>query len=82
MQSEDQIRNNLINKILAIRNKEFLMALDQLITSSSTEAGNADLAPEQELILQMSEDDIQNRRVVSREEMKKKANEWLENKNH
>ncbi len=35
MTSEDNIRNNLINKILAIRNKEFLMALDQLISSSS-----------------------------------------------
>ncbi|PSR02031.1 MAG: hypothetical protein BRD50_07770 [Bacteroidetes bacterium SW_11_45_7] len=77
MQSEDQIRNNLINKILAIRNKEFLMALDQLITSGSTEAGNTDLTPEQELVLQMSEDDIQNRRILSREEMKEKATEWL-----
>jgi hypothetical protein len=37
MASIDNVRNGLIEKILSIRNKDFLVALDKLITTSSFE---------------------------------------------
>ena len=38
MATVDNIRNRLIDKILSIKNKDFLVALDKLITSSSSES--------------------------------------------
>jgi len=39
MATVDNIRNGLIDKILSIKNKDFLVALDNLITSSSSDLG-------------------------------------------
>ena len=41
MATIDNIRNGLIDKILSIKNKDFLQALDNLIASSSS---SSDLA--------------------------------------
>ena len=71
------IRKGLIDKILAIQNKEFLQALDQLITSSNPVADIVETTPEQKLVLEMSEDDIKNGRLISQEAMNKRNLEWL-----
>lgn len=47
MATVDNIRNGLIDKILSIRNKDFLVALDKLITSSSSESDIIELTQEQ-----------------------------------
>ncbi|AZQ59748.1 hypothetical protein EJ994_13430 [Maribacter sp. MJ134] len=77
MATVDKIRNGLIDKILTIRNKEFLKALDQIISSSSSETEIVELSDEQKQMLEMSEDDIANGRLISQNEMDKRNLEWL-----
>lgn len=77
MTTVDKIRNGLIDKILSIRNKDFLVALDKLITSSKSESELIELYDEQKLLLEMSEKDIQNGRLISQDAMNKRNTEWL-----
>lgn len=71
------IRNELIDKILAIKNIEFLQALDRLIDSSNSSSAIVATTPEQKLVLEMSEDDINNERLISQETMNQRNLEWL-----
>ncbi len=77
MATVDKIRNNLIDKILTIRNKDFLIALDNLISSSATDTNKVELTAEQKEMLEMSESDIENGRLISQEAMDKRNTEWL-----
>jgi hypothetical protein len=77
MATVEKIRNGLIEKIMTIRNKDFLLALDNLITSSSAEGDTVELTPEQIQMLQMSEEDIKAGRLISQEAMDKRNMEWL-----
>lgn len=77
MATVDKIRTGLIDKILTIRNKEFLQALDTLVSSSSTDSDIVELTAEQKEILEMSESDIKNGRLISQEAMDKRNMEWL-----
>jgi hypothetical protein len=79
MDHVDNIRNSLIDKLLAIRNKDFLKALDKLVVSSSNENFVA-ITPEQKLMLQMSEDDIASNNLISQEELDKEDLAWLKKK--
>ena len=63
MKSIEIIKNRLIDKILTIKNQEFLTALDKLIDSSST-ASKVPLSEEQKLMLLMSEEDIREGRLI------------------
>jgi len=67
----------LIEKILNIRNKDFLLALDTLISTSDTETNIVKLTAEQKEMLEMSETDIENGRLISQEAMDKRNLEWL-----
>jgi hypothetical protein len=77
MATVDKIRNGVIDKILAINNKEFLEALDKLISSSISEKQIFELSPEQKEMLEMSEADIKNGNLISQEAMDKRNLEWL-----
>lgn len=77
MATVDNIRNGLIDKILSIKNKDFLVALDKLITSSSSESEIVELTEEQKIMLEMSEQDIKNGKMISQEAMDKRNLEWL-----
>jgi len=77
MATVDNIRNGLIDKIMSIKNKDFLVALDKLITSSSSESEIVELTKEQKTMLEMSEEDIKNGRLISQERMDKRNLEWL-----
>ena len=77
MATVDKIRSGLIDKILAIRNKDFLIALDQLISSSSADTEIVELTSDQKEMLEMSETDIKNGRLISQEAMDKRNLEWL-----
>jgi hypothetical protein len=77
MATIDKIRNRVIDKILSIRNKEFLETLDKLISSNQSESDIVKLSVEQKQMLQMSEEDIENGRLVSQEEMDKRNLKWL-----
>lgn len=71
MTTVDKIRNRLIDKILTIRNKDFLIALDHLISSSSADNEMVELTAEQKEMLEMSEADIKSGRLISQEAMDK-----------
>lgn len=77
MATVDKIRKGLIDKILTIKNKDFLRALDNLITSSTTDTNVVELTVEQKEMLKMSETDIENGRLISQEAMDKRNIEWL-----
>lgn len=67
MATVDKIRTELIDKILTIKNKDFLVALYKLISSSSADKEIVELTAEQKEMLEMSELDIKNGRLISQE---------------
>lgn len=77
METVDKIRNELIGKILTIKNEDFLLALDKLIVSSTSEKNIFELTEVQKKMLEMSEDDIKNGRLISQEAMNKRNLDWL-----
>lgn len=77
MATIENIRNGLIGKILSIKNKDFLLALDKLITSSSSESEIVELTKEQKTMLEMSKKDIENGKLISQEAMDNRNLGWL-----
>ncbi|MRT17021.1 hypothetical protein F3C99_08640 [Vitellibacter sp. q18] len=77
MATIEKIRNGLIDKINAIKDEEFLKELDKLISSSASASDLVKLTAEQKKMLQMSEDDIKNGRLISQEKMDLRNLEWL-----
>jgi len=77
METVDKIKKELINKIQSISNKDFLEALNTLISSKSTELKTEDLSNSQKAMLKMSENDVKNGRLISETAMAKRNLEWL-----
>lgn len=77
MDTADSIRNNIIDKLLTISNKEYLTALYKLISTSSVNNNAIKLSEDQLFMLNLSEDDIKNNRVVSQEKLDEIDLEWL-----
>ena len=77
MDTADNIRNNIIDKLLTISNKEYLTALYKLINTSSVNNNAIKLSEDQLFMLNLSEDDIKNNRVVSQEKLDEIDLEWL-----
>jgi len=78
MATVDKIRNRLIDKILSIKNKDILEALDKLISSNVSDSEIVELTDEQKIMLEMSEKDIENGKLISQEAMDKRNLEWLD----
>jgi hypothetical protein len=79
MEQVDNIRNSLIDKLLAIRNKDFLKALDKIVTSSADDSLVV-LNDEQKSMLQMSENDIVLKKFISLDDLDQQDMEWLKKK--
>jgi Zn-dependent M16 (insulinase) family peptidase len=79
MKTTDSIRNELIDKILSIRNTDFLKALDKLV-ATSTQADTISITNEQREMLEMSENDISVGRLISHDELDSEDREWLKRK--
>jgi hypothetical protein len=77
MATVDKTRNELIDKILTIKNKDLLEALDNMITSSESDSDIMELTRDQKEMLKMSEEDIKYGRLISQEAMDKRNLEWL-----
>mgnify|MGYP006170960031 FL=1 len=77
MAQVDVIRNGIIDRLLAISDKDYLMALLRLVDNSTVEIGKIQLTKEQKLMLEMSEVDLQNGRTISQNELDKNDLEWL-----
>jgi hypothetical protein len=80
MATVENIRSGLIDKILSIKNKELLQALEKLISSNSSDADVVLLNDEQKAMLAMSEEDVKQGRLISQDAMTKRNLEWLDGK--
>ena len=80
MSQVDVIRNGIIDKLLSISDKEYLMALLRLVDNSAVEEDKIKLTKEQKLMLELSESDIQNGRTISQNDLDKNDLEWLKGK--
>ncbi len=77
MATVDKIRNGLIDKLLTINNKDFLEALDKLISSSINSSKTVKLTADQKKLLEMSDRDVQEGQLISQEAMNKRNLRWL-----
>jgi len=76
MRAIDNIKNSLIDRILATKNERLLEALNSIFDSTQTEE-IISLSSEQIEMLSMSEKDIQSGKFISENELKKLDSEWL-----
>jgi hypothetical protein len=60
------LRNNLIDKLPAISNNEYLLALNQLVEKSTVDNDVVTLTDEQIVMLQLSDKDIEAGRLFHR----------------
>jgi hypothetical protein len=77
MAAIDNLRNNIIDKLLTISNKDYLSALYQLVQKSSVDDDTVKLTEEQIVMLRLSDLDIENNRLISQEQLDKNDLEWL-----
>jgi len=77
MATTEQIRNNLIDKLLTIRNKNIISALDKLLETTLKEKSIYKTSEQQKLIFKASELDIQNWDLLSDEEINREEDSWL-----
>jgi len=77
MNRVDILRDSIIDKLLTISNKDYLTALYQLINKSSVDIGVVELSEEQIIMLQLSDQDIQNGNLISQAELDKNDLKWL-----
>ena len=77
MATIDTLRNNIIGKLLTISNKDYLAALYQLLEKSSPDNAYVQLTEEQILMMQLSDEDIENNRLISQNQLNRNDLEWL-----
>lgn len=77
MASIDQVRSALIHKLHNIQNKDFLLALDGLVSTKHFEKEVIELTKEQKLLLEMSEQDFEQGNIVTHEAIHEKVTQWL-----
>lgn len=80
MAQVDVIRNGIIDKLLSISDKDYLMELHRLVNNSGVHEAKIKLTKEQKLMLQLSENDILNDRTISHSDLDKNDLEWLKGK--
>lgn len=72
-----ELRNKLIDSLMAIDDQDYLKALQKMIQSSNVEHIKIPLTEAQKLMLMMSDDDIKNKRVIDQETLAQRELEWL-----
>ena len=77
MATTTEIRNRLIDRLMAINNSEYLTALEKIIESSNVQQSKVMLTEEQKIMLAMSDDDIKNGRVLDQESLNEEELKWL-----
>jgi hypothetical protein len=76
MTTLENIKNSLIDRILATRNEKLLEAIKSILDSTQAEEIIA-LSTEQIEMLSMSEKDIENGKLISESELNKRDSKWL-----
>ncbi len=79
MTTTDHIRNGIIDKLLTISNKDYLTALFQLVKNSPADKGTVKLTEEQIVMLNLSEKDIKQEKLIPHSQLDKTDLKWLKN---
>jgi hypothetical protein len=77
MATVDNIRNEIIDKLLTISDKNYLSALYKVVESRTTEKDKVKLTEEQVLMLKLSDKDIKNNKLISQSQLDKNDLKWL-----
>lgn len=77
MEATDILRNNIIDKLLTITDADYLSAIYQLVERSSADNDTVKLTEEQTLMLQLSDKDILNGKLISQNQLDKEDLVWL-----
>ena len=70
----------MIDSLMSIDNSQYLQALEKMIKSSNVEHDKIPLTEEHKIMLAMSEDDIQNGRMIDQDSLNKQELQWLKEK--
>ena len=76
MNALENIKNSLIDRILATRNEQLLEAIKSIFDSTQSEE-IISLSTEQIEMLSISEKDIEDGKLVSESELSKRDSKWL-----
>jgi len=71
MSTTDLIRNNIIDKLLTISNEDYLSALYQLVNTSLVGQDTVHLSEKQVIMLQLSDKDIVNGKLITQYQLDK-----------
>jgi len=77
MATIDNLRNSIIDKLLTITNEDYLLALHKIVENSQLDEDIVKLTEEQKLMLQLSDKDIENDRLISQSQLDKSDRKWL-----
>ena len=77
MTALDKLKNRLIDRIMLSRNKELLDGLEKILNSTQDE-DERKLNSEQIEMLELSEADINNNRIISEADLQEQDQEWME----
>lgn len=80
MISTTDIRNKVIDQVMAIEDADFLQALSSIIDSSRVQEDAIQLTEEQKIMLTMSEEDIKAGRTIDQLTLNERELEWLRGK--
>ena len=80
MISTTDIRNKVIDQVMAIKDAEFLRALSHIIDRSHLQEDAIPLTEVQKIMLTMSEGDIKDGRTMDQFTLNERELEWLRRK--
>lgn len=80
MSAATDIRNRVIDQLMAIKDTEYLRALSDMIKSSNVLEEVVPLTEEQKIMLVMSEEDIKAERTIDQHTLNERELQWLKGK--
>jgi hypothetical protein len=80
MTSATDIRNRVIDQLMAINDAGYLRALSDMINSSRVQEKVVPLTVEQKIMLVMSEEDIKAGRTIDQHTLNERELQWLKGK--
>lgn len=80
MTSATDIRNRVIDQLMAIKDKGYLRALSDMIKNSHVGEEVVPLTEEQKIMLVMSDEDIKAERTIDQHTLNERELQWLKGK--
>ena len=77
MATTNEIRNRVIDILMAINDHDYLKALEDMIKSSNVTQQSIPLTEEQRLMLSMSDQDIEAGRIIDQDTLDSQERKWL-----